>query len=390
MEIRRGFRYRLDLTTEQAALAGRTAGCARLVWNLALEQRSMWWQQGRRSVGYAEQCAQLVELKVAYPWLREVPSHTLQQSLRDLDRAFRNFYAGSGRYPRYKRRGRHDAFRFPDPGQIRVKGGHVRLPKLGWCPLRLSRPIQGTIRNATVSWEVGHWYVSFSTVAVVAEPAVLLAGAVGVDVGVVAAATLSTGSAHQVAGWTPGMKRRRLRLERSIARKRKGSANQRRERVRLARLHARARRRRQDAIHKLTTVLAKSHGLVVVEDLAVGAMSRSARGTVEAPGHNVSAKAGLNREILERAWGELRRQLGYKCAERGGRLIAVSAAYSSQECSACGHVAAENRPSQAVFACVACGHAEHADVNAAKVIRQRGIELAAAAGRAVDACGAAA
>ena len=390
MEIRRGYRYRLELAAEQATLASRTAGCVRLVWNLALEQRTMWWKQGRRSVGYAEQCAQLVELKAAYPWLREVPSHTLQQSLRDLDRAFRNFYAGTGRYPRYKRRGRHDAFRFPDPAQIRVKGGHVRLPKLGWCALRLSRPMVGTIKNATVSWEAGHWYVSFSTAAEVTEPAPLLDGAVGVDVGVVAAATLSTGERYQVAGWTPRLKRRRLRLERSIARKRRGSAHQRRERAQLARLYARARRRRHDAIHKLTTALAKNHGLIVVEDLSVGAMSRSARGTVEAPGHNVRAKAGLNREILERAWGELRRQLAYKCAERGGRLVAVPAAYSSQQCSACGQVAAANRPSQSAFRCIGCGHAQHADVNAAKVIRQRGIELAAAAGRAVDACGAAA
>ncbi len=390
VEIRRGYRYRLDLTPDQARLAQRTAGCARLVYNLALEQRSMWWRQGHRSTGYAQQCAQLVELKAAYPFLREVPSHPLQQALRDLDRAFRRFFAGTSRYPRYKRRGHHDAFRFPDAAQIRVKGTHARLPKLGWCALRLSRPIRGTIRTATVTWEAGHWYVAFATVAEIPEPVPGSREAVGLDVGVVAAATLSTGQRYAITGWTARLMRRRRRLERSIARKRRGSANQRRERARLARLHARARRRRHDAIHKLTTAVAQNHSLVVVEDLAVAAMTRSARGTAAAPGHHVRAKAGLNREILDRGWGELRRQLAYKCAEHGGRLVAVPARYSSQECAVCGQVAAASRRSPAVFRCVGCGHAAHADVNAATVIRQRGIQLAAAAGRAVDACGAAA
>ncbi len=235
VEIRRGYRYRLDLSEAQALLARRTAGCCRLVYNLALEQRVMWWRQGRRSVGYAEQCAQLVELKEAYPFLREVPSHTLQQALRDLDRAFRNFFTGTGRHPRYKGRGRHDAFRFPDPSQITVKGRHVRLPKLSWCALRLSRPIQGAIKNATVSWEAGHWYVSFSTVDKRADPVSAVGDAVGIDVGVAAAATLSTGASYGIGGWTEAMKRRRLRLERSIARKQRGSHNQRREHARLAR-----------------------------------------------------------------------------------------------------------------------------------------------------------
>ncbi len=370
IEQHRGYRYRLDLTPEQAALARRTAGCARVVYNLALEQRSMWWRQGRKSIGYAAQCAQLVELKAAYPWRREAPSHTLQQALRDLDRAFRNFFEGRAKYPRFRQRGRDDRFRFPDSTQFRVKGSHVQLPKFGMCAMRFSRPIPGQIRNVTVSYEAGHWYISFGTIEEMADPVTPTGEAIGLDVGVANAVTV-------------------LRLERSIARKRRHSANQRKARARLARLHARARRRRHDQIHKLTTALAKNHSLIAVESLNIAGMTGSAKGTMEEPGTNVRAKAGLNREILERAWGEINRQLTYKTLWYGSDLVAFPAHYSSQECSECGHVAAENRPSQAVFRCVACQHAEHADANASKIILARGLnELAV--GRTVNACGAAA
>lgn len=390
MEIHRGYRYRLDLNGSQAELARRAAGCARLVYNLALEQRTIWHQQRDRNASYGEQCMQLVELKAAFPWLHEVPSHTLQQSLRDLDRAFANFFAGRANYPQYKQRNRHLAFRFPDPKQIRVKGKHVRLPKLGMCACRLSRPIVGTIKNATVSWVAGHWYIAFSTVAEVGIPEAPAGASIGVDMGVVAAVTMSDGASRQVIGWTKKMKARRLRLERSIAHKRRHSANRRKEQARLNKLHVRAARRRQDTIHKLTTNLAKSHGLVVVEDLRVEAMSRSAKGTVEKPGANVLAKASLNREIRERSWGEMRRQLAYKCSAFGGELVAVPAHYSSQECAECGHISPANRLTQAAFLCVQCGRSDHADINAARVIRQRGIKRVAAVGHTVDACGAAA
>jgi putative transposase len=164
-----------------------------------------------------------------------------------------------------------------------------------------------------------------------------------------------------------------------LSRKNRFSRNWQKQKRRIARLHWRIANVRKDALHKTTTAISKNHAMVVIEDLAVGSMSRSARGTAEEPGRNVRAKAGLNKSILDQGWGEFRRQLEYKQAWRGGDVIAVDPRHTSQTCSECGHVSSENRPSQARFACVACGHEANADLNAACNIL--------AAGHAVIACG---
>jgi putative transposase len=196
--------------------------------------------------------------------------------------------------------------------------------------------------------------------------------AVGLDLGVVQAITLSTGEVLAIQGRTRAEERRLARLQRSLGRKRKGSRNRAKARARLAELQIRIARRRRDAIHKATTKLAKNHGLIVIEDLRVKAMTASARGTLEAPGTNVSAKAGLNRAMLNVAFGEIRRQLEYKCGWYGSTLLAVNPVNTSRRCSQCGHTDAGNRRSQATFHCLSCGHGANADVNAARNILERG------------------
>ncbi len=167
------------------------------------------------------------------------------------------------------------------------------------------------------------------------------------------------------------------RYQRAMSRKVEFSSNWRKAKARVERVHARIARVRADFLHKATTRIAHAHALVCVEDLAVRNMSRSAAGTVDAPGRNVRAKSGLNKAILDQGWFEFRRQLDYKLAGSGGHLIAVPPANTSRTCPACGHVAAENRPTQARFLCVACGHAAHADVVGAINILARGHRAAA-------------
>ena len=169
--------------------------------------------------------------------------------------------------------------------------------------------------------------------------------------------------------------RTRARYQRAVARKKKGSANRKTALAKLGRLHRRIAHPRGDCLHKLTTELANSHPVIALADLRIKNMSASAKGTVQAPGKMVRQKAGLNRGILDAAWGEFGRQLTYKVQWRGGQVILVKAAYTSRTCRICGHEAAENRKTPSVFACVACGHTENADVHAAKNIM--------AAGRAV-------
>jgi putative transposase len=145
------------------------------------------------------------------------------------------------------------------------------------------------------------------------------------------------------------------------------------------RKHKKAADGRNDFLHKTSTEICKTHAIIVIEDLQVSNMSRSAAGTIAQPGKNVRAKSGLNRSILDQGWGEFRRQLEYKQKWRGGLVIAVPPHHTSQRCAACGCVSPENRISQSQFQCIECKHTENADLNAARNIL--------AAGRAVIACG---
>ena len=260
----------------------------------------------------------------------------------------------------------------------------VRLPKLGWVRFRLSRPLGGVVRNATLSRDAQAWHVSFG-IAADLPPAVPngLPG-VGVDFGVACSAFCSDENEPRLMAPSlrPGEQRRLLGLEQrkdrqiSFAKKHNGgrySKRLRRTIAQIAALRARQARRRKDFTHKLTTDLAKSHGWIAIEDLRVKSMTKSAKGTKDKPGEKVRQKAGLNRAILDNAWGERRRQLRYKATRYGSELRIVPAPGTSQTCSECYVRDPQSRPGCGrVFACIACGHTEHADRNAAKEIKSRG------------------
>ena len=393
MFILKGHRFRLDLDAFQESLCSRTAGLCRFLWNLALEQRSMAWAQGRHSVSYQAQAGELGDLKTECPWLAQAPYHCLQQTLRDLDQAFQNFFAGRAGYPKFRKKFRRDSFRFPDPKQFLVdqEQRRIRLPKLGSVSYRNGKGrhalrLPAKLKSITVSREGKHWFASVLAEVEQEDPKAVQGLSIGVDLGVTQAITTSTGEVLAVLGMTRAEERKKARLQRSLARKQKGSRNRFKARQRLAEFQVRIARRRRDAIHQATTFLSKNHGRVVVEDLRVKHMTASAKGTPEAPGRNVRAKAGLNRALLNMAFGEIRRQLDYKCRWYGSEFLTVNPAFTSQRCSECGHTEAGNRPCQAVFRCLKCGHHENADHNAAKNIMAAGIGLPAA-GRAGEACG---
>jgi putative transposase len=393
------YRYRLSPTPEQADALTRWCGCARAVYNAGLEQRRTAYRDCGISLGYNQQGArELTEAKAALAWLAEPHCNVLQQALRDLDRAYRNFFAGRAGFPRFKRRGRHDSFRIQARASapIRVRRlnrrcGEVTIPKLGTVRFRWSRKPIGDIRHLTVSRDTLGWNIALCCDQHAEQPARHPGPAVGIDRGVSATVALSTGDLLYCPGLPPGQAGRLERLARKAGRqetaRRRRPAEQRRRSARhqrtldaIAGLRAREARIRRDFHHKLTTDLAKNHGLVVIEDLRVQSMTRSAKGTIEQPGVKVAQKRGLNRAVLAQGWGEIATMLDYKTAQRGGLLVKVPAAYTSQTCSRCGVVDGASRRSQAIFACVACGHTANADVNAARNIL--------AAGQAVTARGA--
>ena len=372
---RKAVLFRLYPTPEQAAQMAQIAGACRFVYNLALEQRRDWYRPGRK-FNFASQCREVTLLRAEVAWLKAVPVHTLQQALRDLERAYQAWWAGRAKAPTPRRKGLNDSFRFPDPISLVVErtgvlSGRMKLPKLGWVRLRGWTALPGYIRTITVSRRAGHWFAAVQCEREIPEPALSTLPPVGIDLGVAVFAALSDGTGIAPANHGQKALRALRKAQRALARKMRGSANRRKAVRRIARIQMRVANARKDFLHKHSTIIAKNHGVVVVEALPVRSLSASAKGTVTEPGRRVRQKAGLNRAILDQGWGLFRTMLAYKLADRGGRLVEVPAAYTSQTCACCGHVDAANRPSQAVFVCVRCGHRANADTNAATNILRR-------------------
>ena len=377
MLVQRAYVYRLEPTPEQETFLSQTAGACRALYNLALEQRSQWWRPGR-SINLKSQSHELTDLRDQVEWMRAAPVHALQSALKDLDRAFLNFFAGRAGFPRFKRKGDGDGFHLKDKAYLGFKRlnrskGAVRLPKVGWVKLRGWRPLCGELRNVTISKRGGHWYAAVAWQAEVADPAPSPLPPVGIDRGVAIFAACSTGDNHIAPPFFKRIETKLANAQRVLARRIKGSARWRRQKARIAKLHSIAANARRDFLHKTALAIAKNHGTVGIERLQVRNMSRSAKGTVAEPGKNVAAKAGLNRSILDKGWSTFRTLLAYKLADRGGTLIEVDPAYTSQTCSGCGHVSKQSRKSQSEFECVACGHTANADTNAAINILNRAV-----------------
>ncbi len=383
------FRFALDPTVSQRGALASHCGAARFTfnWGLDLVKKRL---AARHQDDETEVPWNLPALRLewnqskdeAAPWWRENWKEAYSSGLDALARSLGNFSATRkgqrkcrSRFPRYRRRGRNDSCRFTT-GAIRVDDErHVTLPRLGrlrTCEKTRAlrdRVAAGTARvlTATIPREADRWFVSFTCEVEREMPA----GnghqdTVGIDLGVLRLVTPSTGEPAPGARALQRALRRLRRLGRTVSRRRKGSTRQRRATSRLARTYRRVRNLRRDYLHKLTTYLAKNHGRVVIEDLNVRGMMCSARGTVEKPGRNVRAKAGLNRALADAAFAEFRRLLDYKCRWYGSRLVVAPRSFaSSRRCSGCGQVREDLSLGERVFVCAACGFEIDRDLNAA-------------------------
>src|SRR5215203_3038556 len=376
--IARGFRFKLSPTVEQEALFRQFAGVCRLIYNLALEQRRDWWRPYKRETGQrlnsVAQARQLTDLRAEFDWIRAIYVSCQQQALRDLDRAFANFFAGRACYPSPRKKGINDAFRFPgrevETRRLNAKWSAVRLPKIGWAKFRDTRPIRGLIKNATITSEADGWHVSFAC-EIEHEAPQNFRPAVGIDRGVATTLALSTGEMLCLPATLNRIGTAQRRAQRVLSRRKRGSSRYARQRRRVARLHARAGRIRRDFHHRAALHIARRFGVAALEDLRIRNMTASAAGTMAEPGRMVRQKAGLNRSILNQGWGAFDLILAYKMEERGGRIVKIDPAFTSQTCAACGVVDARSRKSQAIFECVRCGYRDNADRNAARNIVRR-------------------
>ena len=361
----------------QIQLMMQFCGCARYVYNRTLSlEKSLYKKDSKHSFKYSEAANRLPGWKKKNPFLKKCHSQVLQQSLKDLDRAYTNFFEKRGNVPKYKKKYRHDSIRFPQGVELDEVKQQIRLPKIGWMGYRKSRDIIGTIKNVTVSRRGEKWDVSIQTEYEVVSSAPN-PSEIGIDMGVKRFATLSNGDFVEPLNAFKQEQEKLAKLQRKLARQKKGSRNSRKTKRKIARLHRYIADSRRDFLHKTSTKIAKNHSIICVEDLKVSNMSASARGTKESPGKNVKQKSGLNRSILDQGWYGFFQMLSYKLEQRGGRLIKVDPRNTSRTCPRCGLASAENRKSQATFACIGCGYRSNADeVGAINILRAGRARLA--------------
>ncbi|MFG3437070.1 RNA-guided endonuclease InsQ/TnpB family protein [Nonomuraea sp. NPDC047897] len=364
----------------------------RALYNAALEERREAYKRSKASIRYGDQSAQLKEIR-AYDADQARWSFSSQQAtLRRLDKAFRAFFdrvkkGATPGYPRFKGRGWFDTVEWPKDGDgcrwdsqpEHPAATFVRLQGVGHVRVHQHRPVKGRVKTISVKREGSRWYVVLSCDDVPAEPLPVTGAVAGIDLGVASLVTTSDGEHLANPRHLAATTDRLATAQRDLARNKRGSKRRRKAVARVAALHAKVRRQRLDHAHKAALALVGGYDVIVHEDLRITHMTRSASGTIDAPGRNVAAKAGLNRSILDAGWGVFLTILAHKAESAGRELIAVDPRNTSRTCARCGHCAKDNRLTQAAFACTACGHRAHADVNAATNIRRAGLALRQAA-----------
>ncbi|MEB6589023.1 transposase [Pseudomonas asiatica] len=367
-------RIALDLNNVQATYMARAAGTARFAYNWALAEWKSQYEAWKLDSSQPKptQTAlrrQLNSIKrERFPWMLEVTKNAPQMAIIQLGQAFQNFFAGRSKYPQFRKKGGHDRFTLTND-QFNIDGCRMRIPNLGWVRMRESLRFAGKIMSATVSRVAERWFVSIT---VDAEddshlPKAENQGAVGVDLGVSALATLSTGETITGPKSHKALLARLQRLSRSLSRKQKGSEKRKKAKGKLAKLHARIAAIRSDALHQLTTSLTRRFHIIGIEDLNVRGMVKNRR---------------LARAIADMGFFELRRQLEYKAAMRGGQVVVADRFYpSSKTCSSCGHKLEELLLSVRQWTCPGCATCHDRDVNAAINLKNMAVSST------VSACG---
>ena len=262
MQRLQAYQFELKPNGEQQRLMRRSAGSCRFVYNKALALQQERYGLGEKKLGYAVLCKALTEWK-AQPqtlWLSETPSQALQQALKNLERAYKNFFEKRADFPRFKKKGLGDSFRYPDPKQIKLDqcNSRIFLPKLGWIRYRNSREVLGELRNVTVSSNGGKWFVSIQTQREVEQPVPTATTAIGIDLGIARFATFSDGSYLAPLNSFKKHQQRLARYQRAMSRKVKFSNNWKKAKARVQRIHTRIANARKDFLHKASCQICPS------------------------------------------------------------------------------------------------------------------------------------
>ena len=341
----------LDANNKQATYFKKAWGVARFAYNWTLAEWKLLFEAGEKPTEASLRRRINAIKHEQYPWMLEVTKNAPQMAIIHLGQAFKNFFAGKADYPTFKKKGVHDSFTLTND-QFTVNGRQIRIPNLGWVKMRESLRFTGTIMSTTVSRQADRWFVSITVDTEETPPPCESQAAVGVDLGVNRLASMSDGTLVEGKKPHKALLCRLRRLSRSLARKQPGSSHWKKAKRELARLHVRIANIRNDEMHKLTTEIASTYGVIVIEDLNVRGMMANHR---------------LARALGDMGFHEFRRQLEYKSAMRGGLVIVADRWFASSKICSEGGYKMESMPlSVRSWICSECGTHHDRDLNAAK------------------------
>ena len=356
MLVRKGCKYRIYPNNAQQEALALQFGHTRFVYNYFLALRIETYQQTGKGLNYAATANLLPDLKrdPQYEWLQEADSQVLQQALKDLDRAYQNFFEKRARFPRFKRKHSRQSIRYPQRVKADLKAKRTWLPKVGWVKTVFHRPPEGKIKSVVVSKnKSGRYYASFQVEVEIPDP-VCQGEAVGMDLGLAHYAALSDGTTIANPRNLLQSEKKLARLQRQLSRRKKGSSGWHKARLKVARMQEKIVNQRKDFEHKLSRRLVDEFGMIGLESLNIKHMLQNQR---------------LAKHITDASWGEFCRQLGYKGEWYGCRIRHVDQWYpSSKTCSVCGAVMEEMLLNVRNWECPECQAHQNRDINAAKNI----------------------
>lgn len=362
----KSYKYRLNPTKKQTEFFEKSFGCARYIYNWALQKRIEAYQNNKERLSCVDLCKMLTPLKKEEDklWLNEVANESLQQSIRCMDSAFTGFFREKKGFPKFKSKRRSKAcYKAINNVHIDFEMSRIKLPKVGWVKFYKSREFEGKIGTVTVSkTTTGKYYVSVLVDDGKEKPSkakIEYATSVGIDVGIKDFAVLSNGQVYENPKYLEKTEKRLKVLQRRFSKKQKGSKRRERARLQLAKAYEKVTNCRTNFIHQVTSRIVRENQTIIIEDLNVSGMLKN---------HN------LAKHISSASWSEFFRQLEYKCEWQGKNLIKIGRFEPSSKMCICGHINKDLKLSQREWTCPHCGRTNDRDLLAAINIKRFGLQ----------------